>query len=107
MPQFYRLPNPAITSLSVDGFEHKVNPATGLLEVEMLTPNLVHDLIEVRGAVLVEPAEAKAIAEKADAHGKAFEVRGAVLVEPATEKADAEAKSGRGKAKEGGDVAAR
>jgi hypothetical protein len=64
---FYRLSNPDITSISVDGFEHKVNPASGLLEVEMLTPNLIHDLEVVRGAVKVDPAEAQAMAEKAEA----------------------------------------
>jgi hypothetical protein len=77
MPQYYQLPDPNVTAISVDGFEHKVNPTSGLLEVEMLTPNLVNDLVVVRGAILVEPGEVekytadRAAAQKVMAEAKA------------------------------------
>lgn len=54
MTQHYRLPNPDISSISVDGIEHKVNPDTGLLEVDVVTPSLGHEL-SVRQALLVDP----------------------------------------------------
>jgi hypothetical protein len=44
MTLFYRVPNPEITSISVDGIEHVVNRETGLLEVEVMTPGLEADL---------------------------------------------------------------
>jgi hypothetical protein len=40
MWMYYKLGNPGITSISVDGYEHKVNPQTGLLEVHTMTPGL-------------------------------------------------------------------
>jgi hypothetical protein len=55
MAQYYRLPNPSHTSISVDGIEHHVDPDTGLLVVDVLTPGLPAELAE-RGAVLTDPA---------------------------------------------------
>lgn len=52
MAQRYKLANPNISSISVDGIEHKVDPETGELVVEMMTPHLNADL-EHHGAVLV------------------------------------------------------
>jgi len=71
MPLYYRLSNPDISSLSVDGFEHKVNPATGLLEIEMMTPNLVHDLEVVRGAVRLDEEGVKEHIAQREAEAKA------------------------------------
>lgn len=55
MTQHYEFARPGISSISVDGIEHKVNPASGLLEVNVMTPNLMKQL-ESRGAVQVDPA---------------------------------------------------
>lgn len=53
MPQFYKLGNPGITSLSIDGIEHKVN-ADGFLRVDMLTQNLKREIAAHQGE-LVDP----------------------------------------------------
>jgi hypothetical protein len=52
MPQYYRLANAAITSLSVDGIEHIVNE-DGVLEVHTPTVNLTHELTTNFGAIEV------------------------------------------------------
>lgn len=54
MTQYYRLANSAVSGMSVDGIEHTVNPDTGLLEVEVMTPNLSHELRQAK-AELVDP----------------------------------------------------
>lgn len=53
MPQYYRLSNPAVSSLSVDGVEFSVN-GDGLLEVGVETPGL-KALLAHHGAVEAEP----------------------------------------------------
>jgi hypothetical protein len=57
MPQFYRLPNPAVSSISVDGVEHVVNQ-DGLLEVYEFTPALKSELADM-GAKEVESLNAE------------------------------------------------
>jgi hypothetical protein len=42
--QCYRWDRPNVSSISVDGIEHKVNPDTGYLEVEVVTPGLAAEL---------------------------------------------------------------
>jgi len=75
MAQYYKL-QPGIGSISIDGVEHICDPETGILTVEMLTPNLAAEMA-ARGAVAVEgpggePKAAKAKAEPASArHGRA------------------------------------
>jgi hypothetical protein len=56
MPLYYRLGNPGITSVSVDGRHHVVN-ADGLLEVkdEDLTPTLVREITGHFGGVQDRP----------------------------------------------------
>ena len=63
MPQFYRLPNPAVSSISVDGVEHMVNE-DGLLEVYEFTPTLKNELIDI-GAKPVESLNAEQAAQAA------------------------------------------
>jgi hypothetical protein len=53
MAQYYRLPQLGITAISVDGVEHVVDPETGVVTVEMMTPNLVADLL-ARGGLAVD-----------------------------------------------------
>lgn len=57
MPQFYRLPNPAVSAISVDGVEHMVNE-DGLLEIYEFTPALKAELDD-RGAKAVESLNAE------------------------------------------------
>jgi hypothetical protein len=57
MTQYYRLAQPGITSISVEGIEHRVNPATGLLEIEVRTPGLERELI-ARKATMADPGSA-------------------------------------------------
>jgi hypothetical protein len=52
MPQYFQLAQRGVSSISIDGVEHKADPETGVLTVEMLTPNLNQNLRE-RGAVAV------------------------------------------------------
>jgi hypothetical protein len=49
MPMYYKLGTPGVTSVSIDGIEHKVNPETGFLEVHMLSPNLKREIAHHRG----------------------------------------------------------
>lgn len=67
MAQYYKLPQLGIGAISVDGIEHQVDPETGVVTIEMMTPNLVADLI-ARGGVSVEGpgAGAKEVPQKAD-----------------------------------------
>lgn len=53
MAQYYRLPQLGITAISVDGIEHAVDPETGVLTIEMMTPNLVADLL-ARGGIAID-----------------------------------------------------
>lgn len=50
MPRYFKLRNPDITAVSVDGIEHTINE-WGLLEVEHVTPNLVRELKTNFGAI--------------------------------------------------------
>lgn len=50
MPRYFKLQNPDIASVSVDGIEHTINE-WGLLEVEHVTPNLIRELKTNFGAV--------------------------------------------------------
>jgi len=64
MPHYYRLPNPAVSAISVDQVEHRVDD-DGLLVVEQFTPNLLRELVDM-GAKETEPPtdeERAAIAE--------------------------------------------
>lgn len=54
MTQFYKVPNPGISSISVDGIEHKVSADTGYLEVEVMTPGLAKELAQ-RKLTLFDP----------------------------------------------------
>jgi hypothetical protein len=69
MAQYYRLPSPGVTSISIDGIEHKVDPNTGIVTVDMMTPNLVADLTS-RGAVAVAGPEASGMAHEEHSSGK-------------------------------------
>lgn len=53
MAKRYDLSTSGISSLSIDGVEHLVDPETGYLVVEVLTPHLEHELAR-RGAKLVQ-----------------------------------------------------
>lgn len=55
-PLVYRLPNPAITSISIDGIEHKVNEH-GLLEVHQLTPGVNAEIERHHGAQRMSPRD--------------------------------------------------
>lgn len=57
MPIHFELTRPGITSISVDGIEHKVDPATGLLQVDVMTPNLMRELSTHHMATQVDPNE--------------------------------------------------
>lgn len=54
MAQRYVILNSGVSSISCDGIEHHVDPETGELVVEVLTPNLAAEL-QARGATLVAP----------------------------------------------------
>lgn len=59
MTLHYTWPRPGVTSFSVDGIEHKINPDTGNLDVEVMTPNLPREL-ELAGATLApEPSSTR------------------------------------------------
>lgn len=51
----FELNRPGITSVSIDGIEHKVDPATGYLTVDVMTPNLMRELTTHHGAVQIDP----------------------------------------------------
>lgn len=51
----FELNRPGITSISIDGIEHKVDPVTGYLTVDVMTPNLMKELSTHHGAVQVDP----------------------------------------------------
>jgi hypothetical protein len=56
----FELNRPGITSVSVDGIEHRVDPATGYLEVQVMTPNLMKELTTHYAAVQVDPNASRA-----------------------------------------------
>jgi len=56
MPQHFKLGNPGISAISVDGVEHRVNEQNGLLEVHTVTPGLRAQLMH-HAAVLVHDGE--------------------------------------------------
>lgn len=56
MAQQYRLSHPGLSSVSVDGVEHKVDPISGNLVVEVLTPNLEAEL-KRRGFEMIIPGK--------------------------------------------------
>jgi hypothetical protein len=61
MPMHYALGNPGMTSLSVDGIEHKVN-ADGVLEVHAFSPGLKKALAE-HGCRAIDPTDKVAMDE--------------------------------------------
>ena len=58
MAQRYLFPQSGISSISVEGIEHKVDPDTGHLVVEVMTPGLPAELA-ARGATLISDVEKK------------------------------------------------
>lgn len=56
MAQRYTFPQPGVSSISVDGIEHKIDAETGELVVEVLTPNLLRELGS-RGCVLIDESQ--------------------------------------------------
>jgi hypothetical protein len=64
MPAYFRLGNPGITSISVDGQEHGVN-ADGLLEVHEahLTPGLVQEITGHYAGAQHHPADDDGVAD--------------------------------------------
>lgn len=56
MPQFFKLANPGITSVSIDGHHHEVNK-DGLLEVHTITPNLLREVTGHFAGVAIDPKD--------------------------------------------------
>lgn len=61
-PLLYRHPNPAVSSISIDGVEHKTN-GDGLIEIHQVTPNTITAL-QNHGAVRLDANEAADHARK-------------------------------------------
>ena len=72
MPHYYRLPNAAVSAISVDQVEHRVDD-DGLLVVEQFTPNLLRELVDMGAKQTEPPTDEEREAMKADRMAAAAE----------------------------------